>query len=121
MVTYPPSKPRGTNMWVIDIRHWLDETLSGPAAPQLRLKVQKLAEIITFATSIEAGIIIDSPPACWRRPKRKACTGKLDVDRVPDADQIHWVCPECGDEGLLTGWRGLIWDMIDCSSYDSIH
>jgi hypothetical protein len=26
-------------MWVIDIRHWLDETQSGPAVPQLRLKV----------------------------------------------------------------------------------
>ncbi len=33
-------------MWVIDIRHWLDETQSGPAVPQLRLKVKKLGEII---------------------------------------------------------------------------
>ena len=38
-------------MWVIDIRHWLDETQSGPAVPQLRLKVKKLGEIIIYATS----------------------------------------------------------------------
>ena len=31
-------------MWVIDIRHWLDETKSGPAVPQLNLKVKKLSE-----------------------------------------------------------------------------
>lgn len=108
-------------MWVIDIKHMLDDTQSGPAIPRLKLKVKKLAEIITFATLAETGILMGSPPACWRRLKRKACTGKVAVDLVPDTDQIHWVCPECGDEGLLTGWKGLIWDMSDCSSYDSIH
>ncbi len=33
-------------MWVIDIRHWLNEQQDGPAVPQLRLKAKKLAEII---------------------------------------------------------------------------
>ncbi len=118
--THPSFNPRGSAMWVIDIRHMLDDTQSGPAIPRLKLKVQKLVEIITFATSTEAGILISSPPACWRRPKRKACTGKVVVDLVPDTDQIHWVCPECGDEGVVTGWKGLIWDMTDCP-FDSIN
>jgi RNA polymerase subunit RPABC4/transcription elongation factor Spt4 len=103
-------------MWVIDIRHWLDENLSGPGVPQLRFKVKKLTEIITFATAIKAGISVNSPPVCWRRPKRKACLGKLEIDFDPDTDQIHWVCPECGDEGVVTGWRGLIWDLTDSAS-----
>jgi predicted HTH transcriptional regulator len=30
-------------MWIIDMRHWLNEEKSGPAAPQLKLKVKKLA------------------------------------------------------------------------------
>jgi hypothetical protein len=38
-------------MWVIDIRHWLNDGQTGPGAPQLRLKVEKLAEIITYATA----------------------------------------------------------------------
>ena len=29
-------------MWIIDIRHWLDETQTGPGVPQLRSKVQAL-------------------------------------------------------------------------------
>jgi hypothetical protein len=28
-------------MWVINIQNWLDETMSGPAVPQLNLKVKK--------------------------------------------------------------------------------
>jgi len=30
-------------MWVIDICHWLNEQKDGPAVPQLKLKVKKLA------------------------------------------------------------------------------
>ena len=41
-------------MWVINIQHWLNETKSGPAGPQLKLKVKKLSEIIIYATSISA-------------------------------------------------------------------
>jgi hypothetical protein len=107
-------------MWVIDIRHWLDDTLSGPGHPGLKSKVKKLCEIITYATSIETGIDTDSQPLCWRRPKRRACPGKLDISFDPEADEIHWLCPECGDEGLVSGWRGLIWDMTDYQS-DSYH
>ena len=43
-------------MWVIDIRHWLNEQQDGPALPQLRLKVKKLAEIITWITSRDRGL-----------------------------------------------------------------
>ena len=39
-------------MWVINIQHWLDETMSGPAVPQLGLKVKKISEVITYATSV---------------------------------------------------------------------
>ena len=66
-------------MWVIDIRHWLNETQSGPAVPQLRLKVKKLEEIIIYATSAAIGIPVDAPPRCWRRPQRKPCKGILEL------------------------------------------
>ncbi len=93
-------------MWVIDIRHWLDETKSGPAVPQLRLKVKKLSEIIIYATSIAAGISVKSIPKCWRRPKRKPCKGELDIDLDHMSEHISWRCKVCGDEGVVSGWEG---------------
>jgi hypothetical protein len=44
-------------MWVIAIRHWIDESLTGPVLPQLKFKVKKLGEIITYVTAVEVGII----------------------------------------------------------------
>jgi hypothetical protein len=43
-------------MWVIDIRHWLGENLLDAGLHQLRLKVKKLGEIVSYATAIEAGM-----------------------------------------------------------------
>ncbi len=107
-------------MWVINIQHWLDKTMTGPAVPRLRLKVKKLAEIITYATSMAAGMPTDSTPRCWRRPKRKPCKGILDIYLDPATNRIHWYCSICEDEGVVSGWEGLIWDMLDCS-HNSIH
>ena len=106
-------------MWVINIQHWLDDTKTQAGVPQLRQKVKKLAEIITYATSLQAGIPTDSIPKCWRRPGRKPCEGTLDIQLDPAANQIHWYCRYCRDEGVVSGWEGLIWDMTDSpSSYD---
>lgn len=44
-------------MWVIDIRHWLNDEQTGPGAPKLRLKVEKLAEIITYATARDRDLV----------------------------------------------------------------
>ena len=91
----------------------MNETKSGPAVPQLRLKVKKLSEIITYATSVTAGISMKSTPKCWRRPKRKPCKGELDIELDLASGQIQWRCEVCGDEGVVSGWEGLIWDMLD--------
>lgn len=100
-------------MWVINIQHWLDEAMTEAAVPQLRQKVKKLTEIITHATSAGVATSTDSNPKCWRRPKRKPCRGILDIHLDGNTNQIHWYCTICGDEGIVTGWEGLMWDMSD--------
>ena len=107
-------------MWVIDIRHWLDDKKTQAAIPRLRYKVNKLVEIITYASSREVGLPIDQVPLCWRRPGRRPCKGQLEIQLNPKTEQIHWICPECGDEGIVSGWSGLIWDMRDTAS-ESMH
>jgi len=62
-------------MWVIDIRHWLDETLTGPGLPPTQIQGQKLTELITYATAKEAGVPFAVQPLCWRKPKRKLALG----------------------------------------------
>jgi len=108
-------------MWVINIQHWLDDMKTGPAVPRLRSKVKHLSEIITYATSEIAGISTDSSPRCWRRPGRKPCKGLLDIFLDPVTEEISWYCSECGDEGVITGWQGLLWDMTDIMIDENLH
>lgn len=102
-------------MQVVDIQHSLDEIFFGRPVPHFKHNIRKLGEIITYATAIEAGISVDLRPGCWRRPNRKPCKGELDVDLIPGTAKIHWICPECKDEGVVTGWEGEVWDMTDAS------
>ena len=97
-------------MWIINIQHWLNESQTGPAVPQLKKKVERLKEIIVFASSAESFVSAESFPKCDRRPGRKPCNGRLDIKMVSD-DEIHWICPVCGDEGIVSGWKDLFWNV----------
>ncbi|MFH1216536.1 MAG: hypothetical protein V1706_08545 [Pseudomonadota bacterium] len=97
-------------MWIINIRHWLNRQLDGPAVPHLKFKVNKLTELITYITSLESDLLVGDPPLCWRRPGWKPCKTELHLSWTED-EQIYWHCPKCGFEGTLDGWQGLIWDV----------
>jgi hypothetical protein len=94
---------------IVNIRHLLDDTQSRPALTQFSFKVKRLGQVITYATAVAAGISVDFRPMCSRRPKRQPCQGMLEVELLQD--HIQWECPLCGDEGAVTDWKGLIWDM----------
>jgi len=107
-------------MLVIDIRHWLNESQDGPAVLQLKKKVEKLKEIIVFATSVKSFVPVKSFPKCDRRPERKPCKGQLNVKMVSE-DEIHWICPVCGDEGIIRGWKNLFWNVTIDDLEGEIH
>jgi hypothetical protein len=108
-------------VWFINIQDWLDDTNTGPVVPRLKRKVNKIIEMITYATSQISQFPIDSSPKCWRRPQRKPWKGTLDVFLDPLTDKILWYCPICQDEGMISGWEGLIWDMRDLDGQEKTH
>jgi hypothetical protein len=40
----------------------------------------------------------------------------LDIELIPETGLIFWECPVCQDEGNVSGWEDLIWDI---SAYPS--
>ncbi len=96
-------------MWGIDIRDMLDRTFTRPGHRRLSSKVKKIGQIISYASAMESGISVVFRPLCWRKTKRYPCRGMLNV--TVHKENIHCECPECGDEGVITGWKGLIWDL----------
>ena len=97
-------------MNIIYMRHLLDRTNTRPEKPHLRKKVKKLVEIIKYASSKKVGVSSGLTPVCGKISSGNPCEGILQIILRPEPDLIHWKCPVCGDEALLTGWSGLIWD-----------
>ena len=97
-------------MWRIDLRDWLDESRYGPSKSMLKLKVKKLKEIVVYATSAKADRPAAESPECWRELEDKPCNGTLDIHLDGAGDQIYWKCHQCQDEGVVSGWQGLVWD-----------
>jgi hypothetical protein len=97
-------------MWIIDLEQMLDQAVAKPELPDLKEKVKELGYLVTYATSIESGISTDSKPMCWRQPSNHPCNGILKIRLLSTKKQVCWKCPKCGDDGVIIGWKGLIWD-----------
>lgn len=97
------------NTWIVDLRHYL--TPAGAIADmpsRARLLAEYFASIVVDATSN-----LDDPPTvrCRRRPGHRRCTGIVMSYPAPDdPDRIHWHCPVCHDNGLISGWQNTFWD-----------
>jgi len=97
------------NTWIIDLRHYLTPAgaFADMPAPARRL-AEYFASIVVDATTN-----LDGEPAvrCRRRPGRRRCEGMVIAFPDPEHDHaITWYCPVCGDNGLISGWQGALWD-----------
>jgi hypothetical protein len=98
--------------YVIDLRHYLDETgdLADMPGPALNLAMV-FAPIVAWAT---AHATDDDLPTtnvwCWRRPGRRRCRGELLAELRRDSAEIFWQCPMCGVNGVIRGWKHSLWD-----------
>lgn len=98
--------------WVTDLQDFLDESgrfpknLPGPA----RLIAEHIARIVEVATVRPSAREWPSAVArCRRRPRRRACVGRIVVQR--ERGKIEWRCPVCGDNGVVTGFLHTMWDL----------
>lgn len=86
----------------------------GPRPPPAALAfAERVRRIVGTATALHArGEGTPTPIRCTRRPKRKRCDGRLEVQLIDiPRDVVRWRCPRCGDAGEVYGWRGESWDL----------
>ena len=93
-----------------DSRHFVDErgTLARMPGPALRLACF-LRAIVGWVSRF-GGTLERTNVPCRRTPRHRPCTGEIIAGLGNSPDQIVWQCPECGDNGVIHGWRGSRWD-----------
>ena len=96
--------------WITDLTDFLEDgrlpaALPGPA--------RRLAEYLGSIVASVTGTEPDDPLGvrCRRRPERRPCRGEVEGYVDPESNAIHWVCLECGDNGLISNWEDTIWDL----------
>ena len=97
------------NAWITDVRHFLND--DGSRA-NLRNPGRTLAE---YFGRIVKGVTTRQKDAlatgvrCRKRPKRRKCPGEI-IAFIDEQGAISWSCPVCEDNGVISGWKGTIWD-----------
>lgn len=98
--------------WITNLRHYLDEDgrlpdeLPGPA----RNLANHLGSIVTGITAAAWPAPQQLAVGCRRRPRNRRCSGSIVAAIEPGSDDIIWECPACGDNGVVSGWQGTVWD-----------
>jgi len=96
-------------VFVSDLRHFLDMPEDVPA-PARRMG-EHLALIVRAATAGQGGQAWVSALPCRRRPGRRPCPGHFAVFRADVPPSIEWRCTACGDDGVIRGWEGSVFDL----------
>lgn len=100
-----------SDTWIIDTRNYLDDR---GRLLELPTRVLNLAlfqgSIVAWVTSRAADRSSRTNVYCRRSPGRRRCSGEIQALLDPSSARIVWECPLCGDNGLIHGWKGTIWD-----------
>lgn len=101
------------NTWIVDMRHYLDdetddcpESLPGPA---LNVAIF-FGAIVAWVTDHLPGGDPHTNVPCRRSPGRKRCRGDIMAELEVGSSHIVWHCFMCGDNGVIHGWEGTLWN-----------
>lgn len=97
--------------FIADMRQFTDPDDPDHVVPRPAIRIRRfLGGIVEAATTATPGALAQTGQRCRRRPGRKPCPGPLQVMLTEVPPQIRWLCPACGDNGIITHWRGTPWD-----------
>lgn len=94
---------------VVDVPQLMAASNGGQAGRGSRV-LRFVGQLISIASVLPTGEPHQSDIGCRRRPRRRACPGKLTITRRELEDDILWQCPTCEDSGLVVGWQDSRWD-----------
>lgn len=96
---------------VTDLRHFEPEDPTVELPPRV-LRLRRFFGQIARAASVrDSGEWSTTALRCRRKPERKPCSGRLELFRRDVPAEVEWRCPDCGDGGVVTGWRHTFRDL----------
>jgi hypothetical protein len=93
--------------YVTDLTHFDGVLDPGSTAPAPARRLAKfLTEIVRVASRETDNGSIATDVRCFKKPKRRACPGRVVASRERGKETIEWHCPACDEWGVINNWRG---------------
>ena len=100
-----------TGTWYTNAKHFLREEgeIAEVPGPATAIAIF-LRSVVGWVTMRHACTAERTNITCRRSPGRQRCLGEIGAYLLPDTGQIVYMCPECGDNGVINGWKNTSWD-----------
>jgi len=94
---------------ITDLRHFLNEDGSRAEMPNpARTCAEYFGRIVKGVTTRQRDALATGVK-CRKRYRRSPCPGEI-IAYINQKDGISWSCPVCEENGIISGWKGTIWD-----------
>ena len=90
------------------MQHFLDEKGNIPKnmPKQARELASFMALIVDTTTKKIPFTLSQTDIRCFK----KKCEGLIKSEVLKENNEIHWVCSECDNEGMISDWKLTKWD-----------
>ena len=95
-------------MYISNMTHFLDDTGNIPKEmpKQTRELASFMALVVDTTTKTCPQTLTTTDVRCFQ----KGCSGLIKSALRPDTGEIHWYCPDCENEGVISEWQKTKWD-----------
>ena len=95
-------------MFITNIRHLLHASAKMPEdmPDEAKELIEFLKLVIDATTKTLPDTLTTTDVKCFK----KGCSGMIKTAFRHDTEEIHWYCPDCEVEGLISGWEKTEWD-----------
>ncbi len=97
-------------MYISQMPHFLDE--SGNIPKQLPKQVRELASFMALVVDTSTKTLSSTLTSTEIRCFNKGCHGLIKTALMPKNVEIHWYCPDCENEGVISEWQKTKWDNL---------
>jgi hypothetical protein len=97
-------------VYISNLTHFLNEkgNIPGEMPREAREMASFLVLVVDITTQGQTTVLTTTTLRCFN----KGCQGLISTTFKPGRKEIHWFCPTCKNEGVISNWQGTKWDNI---------
>jgi hypothetical protein len=95
-------------MYISNMQHSLDAT--GNIPKQMPKEARELASFLALVVDATTKTMPSTLTSTEIRCFKKGCHGFVKSSMRLATNEIHWYCPDCENEGLISEWQKTRWD-----------